>query len=106
MPIAPGVRCKACRKIHAGTGLCPACRSLAEKARGSSTQRGYDAEYVAQLQADKYRNATHCTSCGKAFTKYNPKTGGHTTAIRNGGRGSKVEAQCRTCNYGWRRTGL
>jgi hypothetical protein len=77
-----------------------------DKARGTRQQRGYDAEYEAQLKSPTYLEATHCAACGKPFTADNPKTGGHSTAIRKGGKGSKILAHCRSCNYGWTRTGL
>lgn len=85
---------------------CAEHRREAERKRGSSTARGYDADYRAQLKIPAYVNATRCGSCGCAFTDDNPKTGGHTVAIRNGGKGSEIVAQCRRCNYGWLRTGL
>lgn len=85
---------------------CPSCSRAKDAARGTRQQRGYDAEYQAQLRSPEYLNAAICTSCGEAFTPANPKTGGHTVALREGGKGSKVVAQCRRCNYGWQRTGL
>ena len=77
-----------------------------DKARGTRQARGYDAEYQAQLRSAEYVNATHCAECGDPFTADNPKTGGHSVALRNGGRGSKILPHCRRCNYGWSRTGL
>jgi hypothetical protein len=77
-----------------------------EADRGSAAQRGYGYAHrkaAARAKAD----ATHCTQCGTPFTADNPATGGHLKAIRNGGSaGDGIEAQCRRCNYGWRRTGL
>jgi hypothetical protein len=77
-----------------------------DKARGTRQERGYDATFEAQLKAPGYVNATHCAECGGPFTQDNPKTGGHSVAIRNGGRGSRILPHCRRCNYGWSRTGL
>ena len=87
-------------------GRCPTCSSKHEKARGTRQERGYDAEYERQLRTPEYVNATHCGNCEEPFTPENPKTGGHTVALRNGGQGSKVVPHCRRCNYGWLRTGL
>ena len=77
-----------------------------DKARGRRQERGYDAAYERAKREPEYLAATHCASCGAPFTTDNPKTGGHSVAIRNGGRGSRVLPQCRKCNYGWRKTGL
>ena len=35
-----------------------------------------------------YIAATHCATCGQPFSEDNPKTAGHTLAIRNGGTAS------------------
>lgn len=85
---------------------CPEHTRARDKARGSSNARGYDAEYRAQLRSPEFLNATHCAACGCPFTANNPKTGGHSVAIRNGGKGSRIVPHCRRCNYGWQRTGL
>lgn len=77
-----------------------------DKARGSSSERGYDAEYERAKLLPEYVNATHCAECGDPFTDHNPKTGGHSVPLRDGGKGSKILPHCRRCNYGWRRTGL
>jgi hypothetical protein len=77
-----------------------------DKARGTRQERGYDYAFEQAKLQPEYANATHCAECGKPFTEGNPKTGGHSVAIREGGRGSKVVPHCRRCNYGWRRTGL
>ena len=87
-------------------GKCAEHRREAEQKRGTRQARGYDADYEQQLRSPDYVNATHCAECGDPFTPGNPKTGGHSTAIRNGGKGSKVLPHCRRCNYGWQRTGL
>lgn len=87
-------------------GKCGDCRREAEQARGSRQARGYDRDYEQQLRSPDYVNATHCAECGRPFTKDNPKTGGHSVALRRGGKGSKILPHCRRCNYGWSRTGL
>ena len=77
-----------------------------DKARGTTTERGYGADFEKAKRRPEYVNATHCVECGEPFTPDNPKTGGHSVAIRNGGRGSEIVPHCRRCNYGWARTGL
>ena len=85
---------------------CPEHARAKDKARGRRQARGYDAAYERAKQTPEYVTATHCASCGEPFTADNPKTGGHSVPIRNGGHGSLVLPQCRRCNYGWRKTGL
>ena len=77
-----------------------------DKARGTSTERGYDYAFEKAKCEPEYVNANRCAECGEPFTEDNPKTGGHSIAIRNGGRGSQILPHCRRCNYGWSRTGL
>lgn len=85
---------------------CIDCTRTRDRARGTRQARGYDAQYERQLQDPEYLAATHCSECGGPFTVDNPKTGGHSVAIRHGGKGSKVVPHCRRCNYGWERTDL
>ena len=85
---------------------CPAHTRQRDKARGTRQQRGYDAAFERAKLDPEYVNATHCAECGEQFTEDNPKTGGHSVAIRNGGQGSKIVPHCRRCNYGRARTGL
>ena len=87
-------------------GRCDDHRRAKDKARGTRQERGYGADYQAQLKSPEYVNATHCAECGQVFTEDNPKTGGHSVALRNGGQGSKILPHCRRCNYGWENTGL
>jgi hypothetical protein len=76
---------------------------VADRARGNPEARGYDREYRAARDRAKV-GATHCVTCGEAFTEDNPATGGHVKAIRDGGTTADgIEAQCRRCNYGWRK---
>lgn len=89
-----------------GTSMCTPCSRRRARARGTTTQRGYGHAYQKAAEVAK-KNATHCPECGAAFTPNNPATGGHVTALREGGSLSDgIVAQCRSCNYGWRRTGL
>jgi hypothetical protein len=101
MPLRP---CLGCGR-PTGDTRCPACTRARDHARGTRQQRGYDRQYeLAREQA--LATATHCTTCGAAFTEDNPATGGHVVAIRNGGTASDgVKAECRRCNYGWLRSG-
>lgn len=94
--------------IPAGTrdGRCATHRRAKDKARGTRQERGYDADFERAKAQPDYVSATRCAECGAPFTEDNPKTGGHSVAIRNGGRGSKIVPHCRRCNYGWARTGL
>jgi hypothetical protein len=94
--------------IPAGTrsGRCPTCERQRDAERGTRQQRGYDADFERAKRDPDYLAATHCVECGEPFTEANPKTGGHSIALREGGKGSKILPHCRRCNYGWRRTGL
>ena len=95
-----------CPNIATFRGMCTSCAHDYEVARGSTTQRGYDARYRKEARAVKEK-ATHCSECGVKFTLDNPATAGHTTAQRHGGTTDDgLVAQCRRCNYGWRKTGL
>jgi hypothetical protein len=86
--------------------MCPTHAREYEQGRGSSSARGYDYKFRKESKRTK-RNATHCSQCGMPFTSDNPATGGHSKAVRDGGTTADgIEAQCRRCNYGWRRTGL
>jgi len=95
-----------CPNIATFRGMCASCAHDYEVARGSTTQRGYNASY--RKEADKVKaNATHCSECGEPFTSSNPATAGHSKAQRLGGTTDDgLVAQCRRCNYGWRKTGL
>ncbi len=86
--------------------MCPAHAREYEEARGTKAQRGYDAAFQRASREAK-ASATHCAECGALFTPSNPATGGHSRAVRHGGSAHHgVVAQCRRCNYGWKRTGL
>lgn len=85
---------------------CTARQRKHEAERGSAAQRGYGHAHRKATAAAK-ANATHCTRCGTPFTPDNPATGGHRVAVRHGGTSHDgIEAQCRRCNYGWRKSGL
>lgn len=101
--------CLDCGSPTAAT-RCKPCRSTKNRdrdaGRGTSRERGYDATFEALKKNPAYLAATHCATCGSAFTPDNPKTAGHVVAIRNGGRAIPlVKAECRRCNYGWRASG-
>lgn len=101
MPTRP---CIDCRTPTEGT-RCPACRRERERQRGSRQDRGYDAEHDQATRDPAYLAATHCVTCERPFTEANPKTAGHTTALRHDRTARVVIPQCASCNYGWRRTG-
>lgn len=85
---------------------CAECERAKDKARGSSSARWYDYNFEQAKLLPDYLNATHCAECGEAFSADNPKTGGHSVALRRGGKGSKIVPHCRRCNYGWTKSGL
>jgi hypothetical protein len=92
-----------CPTVHGKSGRCPDCRRQADAARGRPAERGYDGDYI-RARAAAVTGATHCGTCGEAFAEDNPATGGHVKAIRDGGTvGDGIVAECRRCNYGWRR---
>ncbi len=98
-------KAKGCTEL-VSTARCETHAREYEAQRGSSARRGYGHAY-RKATSRATRNATHCSSCGEPFTENNPATGGHVRAIRNGGSTRDgIVAQCRRCNYGWRRTGL
>lgn len=99
------VCCEAgCPNVVEGHSRCDECRSAFERARGTKAERGYGRAFNRNKRAPEYLNATHCATCGQAFTETNPKTAGHVEALRNGG-GSEIKPECAACNYGWRKTG-
>ena len=103
MATRPPTRCPLCKRLHSGTGRCPDCASTADRARGTRQQRGLDADYD-RARAAALATATHCATCGERFTEHNPATGGHAKDRRDGGTTADgIVAQCRRCNYGWRR---
>lgn len=92
-----------CGELHEGTGRCPACRREADARRGTRQSRGYDADYD-RARAAAVAVATVCVTCKEPFAEDNPATGGHVKAVREGGTTADgIEAECRRCNYGWRR---
>ena len=70
--------CRDCRAIYnpsttgARSGRCPNCARLADRARGTTTQRGYGAEHQrrrATIQAAiDAGTPIHCWRCGKRIT--------------------------------------
>lgn len=86
---------------------CPPHRAAREQQRGTRTARGYDNDYLRAATRAKRTAGSTCPRCNERFTADNPPTGGHIVAIRDGGSTHDgIEAQCRRCNLGWRRTGL
>lgn len=85
-------------------GQCEQHRRNRERARGTTTAKGYGSDY-RQARRDALRNATTCWKCGQPFTPTNPATGGHVKDIRLGGSIlDGIKAECRRCNYGRRNT--
>ena len=70
--------CRDCRTIYnpsttgARSGRCPNCARLADRARGTTTQRGYGAQHQrrrATIQAAiDAGTPIHCWRCGKRIT--------------------------------------
>jgi len=105
--ICPGYAGERCTEVLSPSiTRCPTHALAYERARGSAARRGYGARH-RHATRHATEGATNCTSCGEAFTPANPATGGHRRALRHGGTlAHGIEAQCRRCNYGWRRSGL
>lgn len=106
MPRAMRVCCEPeCGEVTTLT-RCAACQREHEAQRGSATRRGYGHKHRKAASKAK-ASATECARCSQPFTRDNPATGGTFKAVRNGGSARDgIEAQCRRCNYGWRRSGL
>lgn len=85
---------------------CSAHERAKDQARGTRQERGYDYAFEQAKLLPEYVNATRCAECDEPFTEDNPKTGGHSVALRHGGKESTIVPHCRRCNYGWARTGL
>ena len=95
-----------CPVLHPGKGRCPAHARDLDRERGNRHERGYGNDHDRDGDA-AIAGATHCTECGQPFTPDNPVTRGHVVAVRDGGTHTDgYTAQCRRCNYGWRKTGL
>lgn len=102
MPIRVCATPNCWRKFPSDTGAyCSQCARV----RAAIHAADYGTEYREQLRAPRYLAATHCETCGCRFTPDNPKTGGHSVALRKGGRGSRIKPECARCNYGWVKTG-
>ena len=73
--------------------------------RPSSAARGYGSKY-RKVRDQAVAGQVICPRCNRPYTPENPATGGHVVPQREGGSlEDGVVAQCRRCNYGWRRTG-
>lgn len=103
MPLRP---CLDCGTLTARPdSRCERDASARERQRGRRQQRGYDRQYELERE-QTLAGATHCATCGEAFTTDNPATGGHKVAIRDGGTTADgIKPECRRCNYGWQKTG-
>lgn len=82
---------------------CPAC----EQRKRAAHDAAYGPDYQ-RARAEAVANAgERCPNCGQPYTESNPPTGGHRVPVREGGTTQDgVVAQCRRCNYGWKKTGL
>ena len=61
MPTRPLSRCPTCKRLHPGTGRCPACR-------GTTTERGYGIVHqrrAARLRAESEQTDAPCCLCGE-----------------------------------------
>ena len=95
--------CRDCRAIYnpsttgARSGRCPNCARLADRARGTTTQRGYGAEHQRRRAAIQRRIDTGetvtCWRCGAQITGRAWDLG-HDDRDRSITRG----AECVTCN--------
>ncbi len=95
--------CLDCGRPGTKGSRCPACKAARDQKHGEAYGGAYTRERDRAVQAA----GTHCPRCGRPYTADNPATGGHRVPVREGGSTEDgIEAQCRDCNYGWRRTGL
>ena len=80
---------------------CPACTKRWEQSRGSSTARGYGADWRA-VRAAAIAAAPRCVDCGHTGSPENPLTGDHRVPLARGGtrtpRVDEVDVRCRSCN--------
>lgn len=89
--------CLVCGQVSNGS-RCPT--------HANTTARGYGAAFQRAQRDRAHVEATRCATCGKAFTRANPKTAGHRVALRDGGTlADGIKPECRRCNYGWKRSG-
>lgn len=64
-------------------GLCPDHASKAERARGSSTERGYGHEHRTRAQELRRRfTGTPCSVCGCTLQRWQKLEAGHSTPLR------------------------
>jgi hypothetical protein len=104
MPASKVCKKPGCPAPATQRGACNTHAHQTDRARGTSTQRGLGADYQRARTA-ALKNATHCATCQQPFTTDNPATGGHIRPRRHGGTTADgIKAECRRCNYGWRKT--
>jgi hypothetical protein len=73
MPTAPARRCTGCRRLHHGPGArCPDCRALADRARGTTTDRGYG--WAHQQTRDQWQPVVDRgdATCSRCHTRIQP----------------------------------
>lgn len=96
-------RCLDCPRLVASGSRCATCRSAANRARGSATERGYDSTHrrVRQLvlERDGWQcqiRGPRCVGVADSFDHIIPKAAGGETTVENG------QAACTPCNSGKR----
>lgn len=94
--------CLDCGRPGCKGSRCERCKAL-RAAESAYSEPGYAAE-AARTRAAA---GEHCPRCGEPYAPSNPPTAGHKVPVREGGTlADGLQAQCRRCNYGWKRTGL
>lgn len=95
--------CLDCGRPGQRGSRCDRCEAL----RRQSHDAAYGADYQRESARVRREAGTHCPRCGRPYTPDNPPTAGHLVAVREGGTLEEgLEAQCRKCNFGWKKTGL
>jgi hypothetical protein len=81
MPRRPQHRCTICRRLHDGTGRCPTCtartRATTDRARGTTTQRGYGAPHQHTRDAWAPIVATGTVPCTRCHHLIQPDEAWH-----------------------------
>lgn len=95
--------CLDCGRPGCKGSRCPSCQGIKDRAHAAT----YDWEYEKARNEAVAAAGERCPRCNRPYTADNPPTGGHAVPARQGGSTADgIEAQCRDCNYGWKRTGL
>lgn len=86
------------------TGQCPACERGRDARRGTSTQRGYDADYrrrrAAVIAAEPWCHTEPSCPYADSGTSANPLTADHVLPVSKGGRHGPLVPLCKRCNSG------